>query len=107
MESFKEMLRSLRSLFRRRREEQQLSEEFQFHLERQSDQNQALGMSSEDARYAALRLFGGVQQIKEECREARGITTIESLVQDLFDQFVQWLRELTEDFYGHVSLHLD
>jgi len=40
-------------------------------------------MPPKEARYAALRLFGGVQQIQEECREARGITYIESLVQDL------------------------
>ena len=74
---------SIRSLFRRRREEQQLDDELQFHLERQIEQNLAAGMPPKEARYAALRLFGGVQQIQEECRQARGITYIESLVQDL------------------------
>src|SRR5215472_10490760 len=81
--TLKELQLSIRSLFRRRQEEQQLDEELQFHLERQIEQNLAAGMPPEDARYAALRLFGGVQQIQEECREARGITYIESLVQDL------------------------
>jgi putative ABC transport system permease protein len=79
----KELLCSIRSLFRRRQEEQQLHEELQFHLERQIEDNIVRGMSPQEARYAALRLFGGVQQIQEECREARGITYIESLVQDL------------------------
>jgi putative ABC transport system permease protein len=81
--TLKELRLSIRSLFRRRQEEQQLSEELQLHLERQIEQNLAAGMAPEEARYAALRLFGGVQQIQEECREARGITYIESLVQDL------------------------
>jgi putative ABC transport system permease protein len=83
MRQLEEVLRSLRSLFRRRQEEEQLAEELQFHLERQIEHNLAAGMSPEKARYAALRLFGGVQQIQEECREARGITYIASLAQDL------------------------
>src|SRR5215469_13746767 len=83
MQWLKELAHSLSSIFRRRQEEQQLDEELQFHLERQIEQNLAAGMPPKEARYAALRLFGGVQQIQEECREARGITYIESLVQDL------------------------
>jgi predicted permease len=79
----KELLHSIRSLFRRRREEQQLDEELQFHLERQSEQNLAAGMSPEEARYAALRLFGGVQQVKEQCRDMREVSTIENFLQDL------------------------
>jgi putative ABC transport system permease protein len=83
MKQLEEVLRSLRSLFRRRQEEQQLAEELQFHLECQIAHNVAAGMSPEEARYAALRLFGGVPRIQEECREARGITHIESLAQDV------------------------
>jgi predicted permease len=79
----KEVLRSIRSLFRRRREEQQLNEELQFHLQRQIEQNLAAGMPPEEARYAALRLFGGVQQIKEECRDMRSVSLIENLAQDV------------------------
>jgi macrolide transport system ATP-binding/permease protein len=40
-------------------------------------------MPPEEARYAALRLFGGVQQIKEECRDMRRVNYIENFVQDL------------------------
>ena len=83
MQWLKELAHSLSSIIRRSHKEQELSEELQFHLERQIDQNLALGMSSEDARYAALRLFGGVQQIKEECRDMRHVNLIENLVQDL------------------------
>jgi hypothetical protein len=83
MRWLREFANSLRSFFRRGREEKQLDEELQFHLDRQISQNLAAGMSPEEARYAAMRLFGGVQQVKEECREARGVTFLETLVQDV------------------------
>ena len=83
MQWLKELAHSLRSIFRRSHEERELSEELQFHLERQIAQNLARGMSSEDARYAALRLFGGEQQIKQECRDMRRVNLIESVFQDV------------------------
>jgi putative ABC transport system permease protein len=42
----------------RRKAAIQLDEELQFHLERQIDENQALGMTPDEARRAALRSFG-------------------------------------------------
>ena len=81
--TLKELRLSIRSLFRRRQEEQQLSEELQFHLERQIEHNLAAGMSSDEARYAAFRLFGGVQQTREECLDMRRVNFIENLIQDL------------------------
>ncbi len=63
----------LRSLFRKNRVEQELSEELRFHLEKQIEQNIAQGMSPQKARYAALRQFGNVGAIKEECRDSWGI----------------------------------
>ncbi len=76
------MLR-LRALFRKDRVDQELSEELAFHLEKQIEQNIAAGMSREEARYAALHSFGGVEQVKEECRDAWGVRFIETLLQDL------------------------
>jgi putative ABC transport system permease protein len=75
--------RALRLLLGREQSEQQLDEEMSFHLHRQIEQNVASGMNPEAARLAALRLFGGVEQIKEECRDMRGINFIENLLQDL------------------------
>ena len=40
-------------------------------------------MSAEEARYAALRRFGGVEQVKEECRDAWGVRFIDTLLQDV------------------------
>jgi len=74
---------NLRVLFRKNRVEQELDEELRFHLEKQIEQNIAQGMSAEDARYAALRQFGNVGVVKEECREAWGVRLIEELVQDI------------------------
>jgi predicted permease len=73
----------LRSLFRRRQVEQELDEELRYHLERQIEEHIAKGMTEEDARYAALRAMGGIEQRREECRDTRRVRLIEDLVQDL------------------------
>src|SRR2546427_8978283 len=71
------------SLFRKRRVESELAAELRFHLEKQIELNIAAGMSPQDAHAAALRLFGGIEQIKEDCREVRGLTLIENFIQDV------------------------
>jgi predicted permease len=73
----------LRSLFRRRQVEQELDEELRYHIERQIEENIAKGMAPEEARYAALRAMGGVEQRKEQCRDMRRVRLIEDLMQDL------------------------
>lgn len=73
----------LRSLFRRAQVERELDEELRYHLERQIEENIAKGMTPEEARYAALRAMGGVEQRKEECRDMRRVRLIEDLMQDL------------------------
>ena len=72
-----------RSLFRRDRVEQDLDDEIRDHLERQTDANIARGMTRDEARYAALRAFGGVDQRKEECRDMRHVNLVDHAVQDL------------------------
>jgi predicted permease len=73
----------LRSLLRRNRVERELDEEFQYHLERQVGEYIAQGMTPEEARYAALRAIGGIEQRKEECRDMRRVSFIEDLLRDL------------------------
>jgi hypothetical protein len=72
MQWLSELASSQRFLYRRRREEQQLDEELQFHLQRQIEHNRAAGMPPEEARYAALRPFGGVQQTKKRSAVTQG-----------------------------------
>jgi putative ABC transport system permease protein len=73
----------IRSLFRREAVEGELNDELRFHLEHQIAENIASGMSQEEARRSALREFGGLEQVKEECRDARRVNLIETLQQDL------------------------
>jgi predicted permease len=72
-----------RSLFRRNTVEQELGSELRFHLERQIEENIAAGMSPEEARRAARREFGGVEQVKEECRDTRRANYLENLLNDV------------------------
>jgi predicted permease len=74
----------LRSLFFRDRREADLREELQFHLERETERLQASGLPREEARLHARRLFGGVEQIKDECRDARGTGLVDDTVRDVF-----------------------
>src|SRR5262249_36402852 len=73
----------LRALFFKSKMEDELDEEVRFHLEREFEENIARGMSPEEARFAALRSFGGVGRVKEESRDARGVRFVEELWQDL------------------------
>src|SRR5690348_9743662 len=73
----------LRSLFRKQRVESELSDELRFHLGKLMEENLAKGMSAEEARYAALREFGGMEQMKEECRDSWGVRFIGELEQDI------------------------
>jgi putative ABC transport system permease protein len=72
-----------RSLFLKARVDAELDEELTFHLERLTDEYIATGMTPADARYAALRDMGGLEQRKEECRDTRGLALLDNLRQDL------------------------
>jgi predicted permease len=75
-------LSHLKTLFRRGRLKDDVSEELQFHLQNQIEKNIAAGMTPEEARYAALRSFGGVDQIKEQCRDVRPLRFGDEFCQD-------------------------
>ena len=72
-----------RSLFRKGCVEQELADELGFHLEKLIQENLIDGRTREEARLAALRQLGGLDQIKEECRDARRVNYIDSFLQDL------------------------
>ncbi|HEY4088699.1 MAG TPA: ABC transporter permease, partial [Bryobacteraceae bacterium] len=72
----------LRGLFLGRRMERQMEDELLCHLEMQTEDNIRLGMSPAEARYAAMRHFGGLDAAKETCREKRSFPMIESLLRD-------------------------
>jgi len=82
----------LRSFFRRKQVDQELKDELRAHLEQQIKENLAAGMSPEDARYSALRALGGMTQIEQRCRDARGASVLDDLGQDLRYGFRQLWR---------------
>jgi predicted permease len=73
----------LRALFFKPKMEDELQAELRFHLEREIEENIARGMTPQDARYAAIRSFGGVERVKEESRDVRGVRLLEDVWQDL------------------------
>jgi predicted permease len=73
----------LNSLFRKDKAELDLSDELQFHLQNQIDEFVAQGMNPQEARRAARQSLGGVEQVKEECREMRRTNLIENFLHDV------------------------
>src|ERR1700722_3002031 len=78
-----DLLFRLRSLFKRSAVEGELDEELQFHFEQQVQKHVRSGLTREEAMRRARLEFGGADQIKEECRDARGIHLLEIFLQDL------------------------
>jgi putative ABC transport system permease protein len=67
----------------KRRLDEELREELQTHLDALTEANIRSGMNCEDARAAALREFGGVEQTKEIYRQQRGLPFVDVALQDL------------------------
>jgi predicted permease len=72
----------LRSLILRNRSESDLNEELRLHIEREIERRVAAGTAEEAARQQTLREFGGVESLKEECRDARGTEVVDALLRD-------------------------
>ena len=73
----------LRSLFHPNRVDQEMKEELREHLEQQINENIAKGMSPEEARRSAKRAMGGLTQVEQQCRDARGGSLLHDFLQDL------------------------
>ena len=73
----------LRGLFEHKRLERELEEEVRFHLEMQIEDNLKTGMNPANARYEAMRSFGGLEPMKETYRERRTFALVETMAQDL------------------------
>src|SRR5581483_4872118 len=62
--------------------EQELDDELRFHIEQQVAVNLETGMRPEEARRQALIAFGGMQQVKEDCRDVHRLAWLESTLRD-------------------------
>ena len=74
--------RALALVFRDR-EDRELEEELAFHLEMEERENRRRGMSPGEARRQAALRLGGVTQVREATRDARGLGTLQDLLSDL------------------------
>lgn len=83
MSMLRQFFRRVRALFGKKKLDAEMDEEMRDHLERRIETNIAAGMSREEARYAAQRSFGGVDQLKEIARAERGGMWWEQFLQDV------------------------
>jgi predicted permease len=78
-----DLLIRLRALFRPKAVERELDDELRFHFEHQVEKLVQSGRPLSEARRQARLIFGGSDQIKDECRQARGVHFLETFVQDI------------------------
>src|SRR5215208_1536668 len=83
MTNLRIFLSRLRGLFLKQKLEDELADEIRSHLEMQIEDHLRQGMTPEEARYLAMRKFGGVEQVKENYRERRSLPWVETLLRDL------------------------
>src|SRR4051794_14111355 len=82
MKTLRALLVRFAGLFRRKQIESEMSEELRAHLDALIERNLNAGMSPDNARYAALRAFGGIAQITERARDERRSIWGADLLQD-------------------------
>ena len=83
MRSLQNLRMRVRMLFGRRSAARNLDAELRFHLERETAQNIAAGMSAADARTAALRSFGNPALVRDQARATWSWVQLESIVRDV------------------------
>jgi putative ABC transport system permease protein len=78
-----DLLFRLRAVFRRRSVDNELDDELRFHIEHEVEKLMRAGLNREEALRRARLSLGGMDQVKEECRDARGVSGLETVMQDL------------------------
>jgi hypothetical protein len=82
MSWFRVFASRLRGLFGRRALDAALDDEIQAHIDLLTSENLRNGMPEDEARYAALRSFGGIAQVRDEYRQTRSLPFVETTLQD-------------------------
>jgi predicted permease len=73
----------LRAIFRRTAVDREMEEELQFHLDRQVEAYRRAGVDAAEARRRLRFEFGGLEQVREEVRDARGTRWLDDLLRDI------------------------
>src|SRR2546423_8054684 len=106
MKKIRAVFRRFLGLLRKRRRDAEMAEEIQHHLDAFTERKIAEGMPDAEARHAALREFGGVEQWKELAREERVWLWPDQLRQDLRFGFRMLRRNPRFTFLAVVCLTL-
>lgn len=83
MTLYSRLLSFVRAIIWRSRMERGMDAELAFHIEAYAEDLVRDGLPRQEAMRRARLEFGGVERAKEECRDARGVTFLESLTQDV------------------------
>jgi predicted permease len=78
-----DLLHRLRAIVRRSALERELDDELRFHLERETEKLLRRGLSHEEAPRQARLAFGGVERIKDDARDARGVALFDVISQNV------------------------
>jgi predicted permease len=78
-----DLLYRLRTALRRGTVERELDRELRFHVQQQTDKYMSAGLSPEEAARRVRLEFGGLDQIKEQCRDARGVGVLEEIARNV------------------------
>lgn len=79
-----------RRFFRRAWWDEERAREIEAHLQIETDENVARGMTAEEARYAARRKLGNVTRVREEIYLMNTAGWLDTLLQDVRYTFRQW-----------------
>ena len=80
---FNDLRYRLRALFRRDTMDRELDAELAFHLEEEMAKHVRAGATPDEARRRSQAAFGGIERIKDDTRDARGLVALETLLQDV------------------------
>jgi putative ABC transport system permease protein len=78
-----DLLYRLRAILRRGAMERELDDELRFHLERETEKLMRSGLTRDDAARQARLAFGGVERIKDESRDVRGVALLDVMSQNV------------------------
>src|ERR1700761_1333067 len=78
-----DLLYRLRSLLFRKRLGDELQAELAFHLERETEKHVRSGLPQQEAERLARIAIGGEEQVRQQCREARGTKLFEEVFEDM------------------------
>jgi predicted permease len=78
-----DLMYRVRALFQRKAVDAEMDEELAYHLDREAEKYRRAGVSPEDAMRRARMALRGPEQVRQQCREARGIKIVDIVVQDL------------------------